>query len=184
MYQNRSQYFRRISVVLIIIALLSMMLLTTSTALASGSYDHLEACSLIVSSGFRSRSGFAELGSEMDARLAAELGAAKCVAVELGGELDDALNQVQFQDLILEAAQGVEQDIRLAKELSTAREAMMNISSRQLSADQVARQIASQEAREAGLYIELADFSQGVSQDLRLAKELELASDAIVELSK
>lgn len=184
MYQNHALYFKRSSSVLIIIALLSMMVLTTSTAFASGSYDHLEACSLIESSGFRSVSSFADLGAEIDARLAAEFDSARCVAAELEAEFDLVLDQVLSQELGLEAAQGLEQDIRLAEELSAAREAMMGLSLRQPSVDQIARQIAAQEAREAGLVSELAAaFAQGAAQDLRFAQELALALDAVEELS-
>ena len=177
MIQNRSFKFNRISMVLISIALLLVTLLTT--AMVSG-----PSVNEVLSSGCEvplrlsvSGSNLDEVAVEIDARLASELAAAKCAvnellsgAVLLGIAQDIRLAQelVAVKGAVKELAsaaflQGIAHDSRLTLELAGAKGAAAELARGQLSADQIARKIVAQEAREAVMFAEILSLQESIS---------------------
>lgn len=177
MLQSRSFKFSRASMVLISIALLLVTLLTTAMVSGSRVNEVLSSSCAVPLRVSTSGSNFDEVAAEIDARLANELAAAKCAANELlsGAVLLGVAQDIRLaqelatakgaaEELAFEAASGIEQDSRLALGLAAAEMAVAEIAQRQLSADQIARKIAAQEAREALMLGEILSLQGIISQ--------------------
>jgi hypothetical protein len=168
MIQSRSFKFSRASMVLTSIALLLVTLLTTAMVSRPSVKEVLsDSCDVPFMLSV-SGSNVDEIGTEIDARLANELVAAKCAvdellsgAVLLGIAQDFRLAQElvavkgALEELASAADLGIAQDIRLAQELVSAKGAVEELAS-------------------------AADL--GIAQDSRLALELVGAKVAAEEL--
>jgi len=180
---HRSNTMKYFTITLLIILFVTLTPLNTSPASASAAYDHLEVCTMNVPSRLISTINFTDFGEELDARLEAELGAVRCTAAELEQGFELVTELISPHAALLEVALGLEQDLRLGEELSAARGVAISLSARLSLAELTARQIISQEARDASLVSELAfESSRGLDQDLRLAEELSTASKLVTNL--
>jgi hypothetical protein len=184
-YQIRRHLSSYMSILLGAIMLLALVILSSSVAFAAPANEHLEACSLDLSSSLVGPMEFANPGEEFDARLNAELEATRCAVAEMVPSLGHGLELFISQESLEGAAQGLDQDLRLSEELSAAYEYVSTYSSRLISEGRVSRQIAAQEGRDARLILELEfKFDQGFDQDLRLGAELYTAREAFEHLNE
>jgi hypothetical protein len=113
---------------LIGIAILSLLILTTSTAFASGEVDEIQSCSIVMSSGLAFVSDFVGIGAETDTRLMSELERSKCSTEELASRITSGELKGYSLYLVLASSQGLAQDIRLQQELGSALEVVKELS--------------------------------------------------------
>jgi len=180
---HQSNTMKNFTITLLIILFITLTSLNTSPASASAAYDHLEVCTMNVPSRLISTTNFTDFGEELDARLEAELETVRCATAELEQGFELVTELISPHAARLEVELGLEQDLRLGEELSAARGVAASLSNRLSLAELTARQIISQEARDASLVSEFVlESPQGLDQDLRLAEELSTASKLVTNL--
>jgi hypothetical protein len=120
-------------------------------------------------------SGAVFQGTAQDIRLAQELASVKSAAKELAFETASGIEQDArlalelvgakgaVEALAFEAALGIALDFRAAQDLVAAKIAAAELARGQLSADQIARKILAQEAREAVMFAEILELQDGIS---------------------